>query len=161
MKLCCYINSYGLEINCIFKAVYSNSSIHCRCSSRLQCVPHPQYHPVDARRAVCWGGPSLQQDKQCAPKRWHSLRSCRWAGWNVHCHPCLQWSLVCWFYKWKEVTYTSSEVQSWWWALFATKKRHHIHSSHILQYYANVLIYLYFARKMGNRFRELVRHMQT
>lgn len=77
MKLGCYINSYSLEINCIFKAVYSDYSIYCRCSSRLQCVPHPQYHPVDARRAVCWGGPSLQQDKQCAPKRWHSLRSCR------------------------------------------------------------------------------------
>lgn len=122
MKLGCYINSYSLEINCIFKAVYSDSSIHCRCSSRLQCVPHPQYHPVDARRAVCWGRPSLQQDKQCAPKRWHSLRSCRWAGagGNMHCHPCLQSSPVL---HAGFTNCTLSEVQSWWWALYATKKK--------------------------------------
>lgn len=51
----------------------------CRYSSCLQCVPHPQYLPVDARGALCGGGQSLQQDKQCPPQCRHSLCSCRWA----------------------------------------------------------------------------------
>ena len=69
-----------------------SSCLHpCRYSSGLQCVPHPQHLPADARRAVCRRRPSLQQDKQRPPQCRHSLRSRRWAA-GLRCQPCSQWS---------------------------------------------------------------------
>lgn len=66
-----------LEQNPFSPGVLSCRLFPRRYRPRLQRVSHPQHLPVDAGRALCRDGPSLQQDQQRPPERWHSLRRCR------------------------------------------------------------------------------------